>query len=822
MPTVIQGPKCNRRVTCSPPSDPQLLAGNRSESALIINPKDPYHMVGASKKFTNRLTYAFSLAAYYSFDGGQSWNESPPLGLLDDWTGVSDPTLAFDSLGNVFLLGLPFGNNGPADLRGMVAYKSTDGGKTWSAPDHIHDVLGDDKQWIAADTNPLSPYYGNVYGCWDSSGVGTSKLCFTKTTDHGTTWTNSLINGIPGISDSGSPELNVGRDGTIYIVWWNAGSAIKFTKSTDGGDTFAAPQFVANGIHQIPLMGKLPGSKFRNGSYATACCGTGQNFVVAWADLREGPARIYFNQSSDGGATWQYPTTGTPGAPMLTGPLSSGSSQHDFHPQLASTPKGEVGCAFYEFGPQGVGEFFANLIDVYLAVSTDNGKTFPNRAKVTDQAWDPTVNEVWAHGDPNLTFIGEYFGFDASRLGFFPFWTDTRTGTQEMFVSRIAVNPADVIIRDSSTDVGNVPSPGDHWEYVDLIVRRQPDGDTNFVNENLLRDGVTDHYIYARVKNNGPNVAQNVMLSAVIANYPSLQSLPGLEFRYPQDWYGHDWNSLALLQNHLNLGLSSPAIINNGATKIIGPVTWPADQIPDPATWHHPCLLAEILVDNDDAAGTFPNSIPVPAEGDKNTCNYGSYFWGSNNITQRNLSYAPVSVNASNAIIFSFIAGNLLSPSKYMEIIVDKGKELAKIPMTLIREPILIHENEPSPTDKKCPCGEIVFVEKSKIIVRAGKCDVGEITVLPGTIWKCPCQDEKTFKPGTVSYEIQQKDHSWKLTRPKGIVAFPISTGALYKMTILFELPPKTKLNKNTAIRIFQRNNKKVITGGVILMFERK
>lgn len=819
MPTVIQGPKCNRRATCSPPSGPQNLAGNRSESALIINPRDPYHMVGCSKKFTNRETYAFSLAVVYSFDGGQSWNESAALGLLFDWTGVSDPTLAFDSLGNVFLLGLPFGNNGPYDLRGMAAYKSTDGGRTWSAPNHIHNVLGDDKQWVAADVTPSSPYYGNVYACWDSGGIGNSNLCFTKTTDHGTTWSSALINGIPGIFDSGSPELNVGRDGTIYIVWWNGSSIIKFTKSTDGGNTFTPSQAVASGISPIPQQ--LPGSRFRNGSWATACCGTGQNFVVAWADMREGPARIYFNRSADGGATWQYPTSGSPGHPLLSGAVASGAGQHDFHPQLASTPRGDIGCAFYEFGPRGGGEFPPLLIDVFLAVSKDNGINFNDRTLVTDQPWDPTVNEVWAHGDQNLTFIGEYFGFDASRLGFYPLWTDTRTGTQELFTSRISVDPADVVLRDSNSDVGAVPSPGDHWEYVDLIVRRQPDGDTTFVNENVLPDGFTDHYIYARVRNNGPNTARNVILSITVGNYPSLQSLPGLEFRYPQDWYNNDWNSAALQQTHLYLGLSSPSVINNGATRIIGPVTWPADNI-DPNVWHHPCLLAEVLSDNDDAAGTFPASIPVPAEGDKNACNYGSYFWGSNNITQRNISYAPVSFNVLNAISFSFIAGNVFSRSNYMEIIVDKGKDFAEFPMTLVREPVLINKKESPGSKEKCPCGELVILEKSKVLVRAGNCNIGELIVAPGTVWKCPCNDDKPSTDGTAEYVILPKDDSWKLAKPKSTVGFPVTGGSLYKMTLLFDIPAKTKINKNAIVRIYQRNDKKTITGSVLLQFEKK
>src|SRR5437879_5241899 len=65
-PVILQ--RCNRRVTCSP--DPH---NDRSESAVVVNPTNPYNLVGASKKFIDPHTYAFSLAAYYRFDGVQSW-----------------------------------------------------------------------------------------------------------------------------------------------------------------------------------------------------------------------------------------------------------------------------------------------------------------------------------------------------------------------------------------------------------------------------------------------------------------------------------------------------------------------------------------------------------------------------------------------------------------------------------------------------------------------------------------------------------------------------------------------------------------------------
>src|SRR5260221_261515 len=203
MPPVIIGPRCNRRVTCD--SNP---SNDRSESALAINPLNPYQMVGSSKRFTAPHTYAFSLAAYCSSDGGQSWSDASPLQLLtkgdpgykgDTWVGTSDPAVAWDNMGNVYILALPFGVQTPADaihLIGIAVYKSTDGGRMWSPPNLIHTSNGDDKQWIAGDNSSISPHAGNVYAAWDDgAGIGGSALSFARTTDHGVTWKGIKIGG---------------------------------------------------------------------------------------------------------------------------------------------------------------------------------------------------------------------------------------------------------------------------------------------------------------------------------------------------------------------------------------------------------------------------------------------------------------------------------------------------------------------------------------------------------------------------------------------------------------------------------------------------
>jgi hypothetical protein len=427
---------CNTQVTYSASPDHA-----RSESEVEANPLDPRNMVGSSKRFTNPATYAFTLAAYASFDSGESWTEAPPLVLLGDpdpnraWAGISDPAIAWDNAGNCYLVALPFpGPASPFQTLGIAVYRSSDGGRNWSAPNFIHQSVGDDKQWATGDRSSASPYYGRVYVAWDDG----SKLAFARTTDQGATWrgVGAQPVGAPLAFDSFSPSVSVASDGAVY-VFWIAGSTIKFVKSTDGGESFSAPQVAASGLTTLSVLPgpggfpELPGGRFRVLTLPTSCAGVGGRVVVAWADYRDGAARIYYRSSADGGTSWAGPSSGQA---LLPPSLTAGPDQHDFHPQLASTPAGEVACAFYEFGPKWSGG--PRWINVLIGISHDGGGSFSELDKVSNVPWDPEVDAPLSHGDPRTTFIGDYFGLCASILGFFPFWTDTRTGIQEIFCGR--------------------------------------------------------------------------------------------------------------------------------------------------------------------------------------------------------------------------------------------------------------------------------------------------------------------------------------------------------------------------------------------------
>jgi hypothetical protein len=399
----------------------------RSESAILINPNNPMQIVSSSKKFKNIHTYDFTLATSYSTDGGFTWHDSADI-PIPGWDCLTDPTLAWDDLGNVYLVGLPGTNPPTFNTIGIAIYKSTDGGKTWSQPNLIHTSAGDDKQWAAGDANlATSSFHGRIYAVWDDG----SQMRFARTLDHGATWTGTLGKTVANTSlanDSFSPEINVAANGDIYIVWI-AGSTIKMLVSNDGGDSFHPVTSPATSV--TTLSAKLPqphgwpvfpGGNFRVLTVPTACVFE-QTVVVAWDDFREKVSRIYYAVSNDGGLSW---TTGPSGQPLLTTALPQ-NFQH-FFPQIITDPNGVIGCAFYEFGPKPN----TYRIDVMLAQSHDGGSTF-SHGKVTDVAWDPTVDAPWSHGDSNVTFIGDYFGIDASSKGFYPLWTDTRTGIQELW-----------------------------------------------------------------------------------------------------------------------------------------------------------------------------------------------------------------------------------------------------------------------------------------------------------------------------------------------------------------------------------------------------
>jgi hypothetical protein len=510
----IQGifPGRNIQVTNALPNEP------RAESSIVVDPRNPNRLFGASKRFYDPHTYHFYLGPVFSNDGGETWQDLPFLTPPFPHDCYTDPSTTFHPSGAAWIMGDPGyhapqpdivfpcpNDNSDIVTTQMLAFNSAanPNGANWSQPIAIVPVrcLGDDKGWLICDNStatafplrpftsgrPLSAYHGRLYAIWGAS----TPFRFARS-DDGVNWrgygnTAAGSDVAPGCY---APDISISRGGTVHVVWHMLRSSdIMYLRSTDGGDSFhgqagsPSPTAAVTGITDLNTavdmkilqpggdFALLPGANFRVMTIVSSCCFGNEGVAIAWAQMVNGHSRVYYSVSQDGGETW------SPGAPVFPGLVDD---SHQFHPQLAATESGVIGCAAYSYSRTARPGNHPG-IDVLVSASFDNASTWSWKA-ITDQPWDPSINAPWAHGDRNVTFIGEYFGFDAGKTEFHVLWTDTRDNNQNLYYCRVNT----IASRDPASVIGKIVatylSPGlaagaDGWVIVNgHIIHVDPRG----------------------------------------------------------------------------------------------------------------------------------------------------------------------------------------------------------------------------------------------------------------------------------------------------------------------------------------------------------
>jgi hypothetical protein len=174
--------------------------GPQSETYVAINPSAPAVLAGGSNEI-----YRLPMRGYHSADAGLTWGGVDlPLPTVKGTNGIvfgSDPTLAFDTRGNVFygyiLVYFSAGNgiNGTQ----MAVVRSSGGGKTYPNATFFAYEGGqnhfNDKPMITADASLTSPYRDNVYIAWDAASGGSSGggVRLARTSDHGATFSIARV-----------------------------------------------------------------------------------------------------------------------------------------------------------------------------------------------------------------------------------------------------------------------------------------------------------------------------------------------------------------------------------------------------------------------------------------------------------------------------------------------------------------------------------------------------------------------------------------------------------------------------------------------------
>src|SRR2546429_1370952 len=406
--------------------------GPQSETFITINQNKPKVLAAGSNEI-----FRLPMRGYFSTNGGGSWGGVDlPLPPAKGANGIdfgSDPTLAFDTQGNVFYgyIVVFFSNGNGINGTEMAVAKSSDGGKTYPSVNFFSFENGtnhfNDKPMITADTNPGSALRDNVYIAWDAASGGSigGGVRLATSSDHGATFSVTRVDDPSGPGRSIGASPSVGPNGEVYVSWNDyVANEIGFNCSYVGGRSWGVPVTISR--KTLPFDIGIPAESFRGALVYPSLDVDRSNgphrgrIYCSWMDLT--PANvtdIFISYSDNNGLTWSSPAHV---------PDQFAVKVDRFNHWMSVDPvNGNVTVAFYDTRNDTTG--FRYQTDNYLARSTDGGLTFPGSdirvSTVSSNEHD--CNGIFPCQGINYgNQQGDYEGLVSFNGVSYPIWTDSR------------------------------------------------------------------------------------------------------------------------------------------------------------------------------------------------------------------------------------------------------------------------------------------------------------------------------------------------------------------------------------------------------------
>jgi hypothetical protein len=451
-PSVKYAQAISQDTLACPTTDPSCELDTEPELDIAVNPANSSNLVGVFQlgRYPNGGAVDTGWAA--SFNGGKTWpskgaapgltvgvTSTPSTGTGVPFERASDPVVAFDRKhGTVYLESIG------VSVRGCAVYCdsaitvniSKNGGKTFGQPVIINEnvvpndgttpAIFNDKNWIASDNNPTSPFYGRTYAVWDQvrcpdngcNAAPTEQPVMVSTSDDGgATWTpaREAVNEHPGAVHQAVGAVPVVMpNGHVVIVYADANpGAYTFTgqykaiRSTDGGATWSAPSVIATADPYAEEGNSLRAPNIPSPAVS------GNTVWVAFQDQRFAPGRndILLTSSTDEGTTWSAPLNATPGEVGLD----------HFSPDIAAVGS-KISLTYRTHTPTDVNAD-PKVDAVYRAIQsglTVSGPTNLYGASDANLAAFTTV------AGAQLRFFGDYAGIAADAKGAHPIWAQSQ------------------------------------------------------------------------------------------------------------------------------------------------------------------------------------------------------------------------------------------------------------------------------------------------------------------------------------------------------------------------------------------------------------
>lgn len=384
------------------PNNPDLP---ENEPSVAVNPLDPLTIIAVAHDFT-----VDGFALYRSFDGGATFSYTI-LPVTEGFDFLSDPIVDF-GLQNICLIS-GLAANATTNEASIIVFRSNDGGQTFQNSTIVSTEIGngifDDKEYLAIDKSPGSPFQGNAYISYTrfTNNNTLTQILLQRSVDGGITWStpvaiSPIFPNLPFVQGS---NITIGPDGEVYVGWIEGdftNALFRISRSDDGGDIFVAPIIVST-IVSVPttLNSRVPTWGFRTPTFAflavdhSGCFDEGgfARVYAVWQDFLTGNAHILLAYSDDGGLNWSTPVRAE----------NSPENTQNFFPFITVSPtSGTVTVIYY------TNRVTNSLIDVFKSDSIDQGLSFTDQ-RITDVSFDPNADDSFIPpGESNSIFIGDY------------------------------------------------------------------------------------------------------------------------------------------------------------------------------------------------------------------------------------------------------------------------------------------------------------------------------------------------------------------------------------------------------------------------------
>ncbi len=408
-----------------------IFVDAESEPFVAVSPANPEAMVGIWQQDRSSNGGARALVSAWSADGGRSWSRvlhpfsrcgGAAPGSAGDFERASDPWVDVAPDGTVHAMALAFSGAALADgsSSAMLASRSSDGGRNWSAPQVMQrdgDTHFNDKNTLTADRTDARLVYG-VWDRLDRSNHGPTLLA--RSGDGGLNWEPARTIHAPTVSGGTSQTIGnrivvIGdgpQRGTLVNVFNQIDTVggvstgqVRVMRSADKGLNWSEPVTVSE-LRAIGARDPDTGATIRDGAIIPAiAAGPGSRLWVAWQDARfSGGVRdaIALSRSDDGGLTWSAPVAVNrdPAVPAFT-------------PTLHVHGDGRLAITHYDLRSN-TPDTTSLLADLWL-LTTRDGITFTEQALARAQP---------LHFAPLVSgglFLGDYHGLASAGSALLPF-----------------------------------------------------------------------------------------------------------------------------------------------------------------------------------------------------------------------------------------------------------------------------------------------------------------------------------------------------------------------------------------------------------------